>query len=97
MSIRKGDSLIAGSYSISDVTEVDYSTRITDKPQINSIELIGNKSLEDLGAASSDELQQLSQRLGGITIAKLTQEEYDQLVSGDTVDENTMYIVTETT
>ena len=47
MSIRQGNKIIAGN-----VDNTDY-TALLNKPQINSVELNGNKTLEDLGIQAS--------------------------------------------
>ena len=47
MSIRQGNKIIAGN-----VDNTDYTT-LLNKPQINSIELSGNKTLEELGIQAS--------------------------------------------
>lgn len=43
MTIRQGDTIVAGSI------KADDYTALVNKPKINNIELVGNKSLEDLG------------------------------------------------
>lgn len=71
----------------------DY-TQLTNKPQINSIELSGNKSLSDLGIqpagnyieAGTGTQPQIN------TITVLTQAEYDGL---STKDPNTQYLIVE--
>lgn len=71
----------------------DY-TQLTNKPQINSVELSGNKSLEDLGIqpagnyieAGTGTQPQIN------TITVLTQSEYDGL---STKDPNTQYLIVE--
>lgn len=71
----------------------DY-TQLTNKPQINSVELSGNKSLSDLGIqpagnyieAGTGTQPQIN------TITVLTQEEYDGL---STKDPNTQYLIVE--
>lgn len=71
----------------------DY-TQLTNKPQINSVELSGNKSLSDLGIqpagnyieAGSGTQPQIN------TITVLTQSEYDGL---STKDPNTQYLIVE--
>lgn len=71
----------------------DY-TQLTNKPQINSIELSGNKSLSDLGIqpagnyieAGTGTQPQIN------TITVLTQSEYDGL---STKDPNTQYLIVE--
>lgn len=71
----------------------DY-TQLTNKPQINSVELSGNKSLSDLGIqpagnyieAGTGTQPQIN------TITVLTQSEYDGL---STKDPNTQYLIVE--
>lgn len=71
----------------------DY-TQLTNKPQINSVELSGNKSLSDLGIqpagnyieAGTGTQPQIN------TITVLTQAEYDGL---STKDPNTQYLIVE--
>lgn len=71
----------------------DY-TQLTNKPQINSVELSGNKSLSDLGIqpagnyieAGTGTQPQIN------TITVLTQAEYDRL---STKDPNTQYLIVE--
>ena len=71
----------------------DY-TQLTNKPQINSVELSGNKSLSDLGIqpagnyieAGTGTQPQIN------TITVLTQSEYDSL---STKDPNTQYLIVE--
>lgn len=71
----------------------DY-TQLTNKPQINSVELSGNKSLSDLGIqpagnyieAGTGTQTQIN------TITVLTQAEYDRL---STKDPNTQYLIVE--
>lgn len=71
----------------------DY-TQLTNKPQINSVELSGNKSLSDLGIqpagnyieAGTGTQPQIN------TITVLTQAEYDRL---STKDPNTQYLIIE--
>lgn len=71
----------------------DY-TQLTNKPQINSVELSGNKSLSDLGIqpagnyieAGTGTQTQIN------TITVLTQAEYDGL---STKDPNTQYLIVE--
>lgn len=71
----------------------DY-TQLTNKPQINSVELSGNKSLSDLGIqpagnyieAGTGTQTQIN------TITVLTQSEYDGL---STKDPNTQYLIVE--
>lgn len=71
----------------------DY-TQLTNKPQINSVELSGNKSLSDLGIqpagnyieAGTGTQPQIN------TITVLTQSEYDDL---STKDPNTQYLIVE--
>lgn len=71
----------------------DY-TQLTNKPQINSVELSGNKSLSDLGIqpagnyieAGTGTQPQIN------TITVLTQAEYDSL---STKDPNTQYLIVE--
>ena len=71
----------------------DY-TQLTNKPQINSVELSGNKSLSDLGIqpagnyieAGTGTQPQIN------TITVLTQTEYDGL---STKDPNTQYLIVE--
>lgn len=71
----------------------DY-TQLTNKPQINSVELSGNKSLSDLGIqpagnyieAGTGTQPQIN------TITVLTQAEYDDL---STKDPNTQYLIVE--
>lgn len=71
----------------------DY-TQLTNKPQINSVELSGNKSLSDLGIqpagnyieAGTGTQPQIN------TITVLTQSEYDRL---STKDPNTQYLIVE--
>lgn len=71
----------------------DY-TQLTNKPQINSVELSGNKSLSDLGIqpagnyieAGTGTKPQIN------TITVLTQSEYDGL---STKDPNTQYLIVE--
>lgn len=71
----------------------DYNN-LTNKPQINSVELSGNKSLSDLGIqpagnyieAGTGTQPQIN------TITVLTQSEYDGL---STKDPNTQYLIVE--
>lgn len=88
-----GESILGeGNLEISGGT-TDY-TQLTNKPQINSVELSGNKSLSDLGIqpagnyieAGTGTQPQIN------TITVLTQAEYDRL---STKDPNTQYLIVE--
>lgn len=88
-----GESILGeGNLEISGGT-TDY-TQLTNKPQINSVELSGNKSLSDLGIqpagnyieAGTGTQPQIN------TITVLTQSEYDGL---STKDPNTQYLIVE--
>ena len=84
---------ILGSGNIDISGATDY-TQLTNKPQINSVELSGNKSLSDLGIqpagnyieAGTGTQPQIN------TITVLTQAEYDRL---STKDPNTQYLIVE--
>lgn len=90
--INGEDILGSGNLDISGGT-TDYN-QLTNKPQINSVELSGNKSLEDLGIqpagnyieAGTGTQPQIN------TITVLTQSEYDGL---STKDPNTQYLIVE--
>lgn len=86
--LGEGDLEISGSGGTTDYTQ------LTNKPQINSVELSGNKSLSDLGIqpagnyieAGTGTQPQIN------TITVLTQSEYDGL---STKDPNTQYLIVE--
>lgn len=71
----------------------DY-TQLTNKPQINSVELSGNKSLSDLGIQPAGNYIEAGTgtppQINTITV--LTQSEYDGL---STKDPNTQYLIVE--
>lgn len=71
----------------------DY-TQLTNKPQINSVELLGNKSLSDLGIQPAGNYIEsgtgTQPQINTITV--LTQSEYDGL---STKDPNTQYLIVE--
>lgn len=71
----------------------DY-TQLTNKPQINSVELSGNKSLSDLGIQPAGNYIEsgtgTQPQINTITV--LTQSEYDGL---STKDPNTQYLIVE--
>lgn len=71
----------------------DY-TQLTNKPQINSVELSGNKSLSDLGIQPAGNYIETGTgtqpQINTITV--LTQSEYDGL---STKDPNTQYLIVE--
>lgn len=83
----------AGNIEVGGGGTSDY-TQLTNKPQINSVELTGNKSLSDLGIqpagnyieAGTGTQPQIN------TITVLTQSEYDGL---STKDPNTQYLIVE--
>ena len=86
--LGEGDLEISGGGGTTDYTQ------LTNKPQINSVELSGNKSLSDLGIqpagnyieAGTGTQPQIN------TITVLTQSEYDGL---STKDPNTQYLIVE--
>lgn len=90
-----GESILGeGNLDISGGGGVTDYTQLTNKPQINSVELSGNKSLSDLGIqpagnyieAGTGTQPQIN------TITVLTQSEYDGL---STKDPNTQYLIVE--
>lgn len=89
-----GESILgSGNIEVGGGGTSDY-TQLTNKPQINSVELSGNKSLSDLGIqpagnyieAGTGTQPQIN------TITVLTQSEYDGL---STKDPNTQYLIVE--
>lgn len=88
-----GESILGeGNLEISGGT-TDY-TQLTNKPQINSVELSGNKSLSDLGIQPAGNYIEsgtgTQPQINTITV--LTQSEYDGL---STKDPNTQYLIVE--
>ena len=90
-----GESILGeGNLEISGSGGTNDYTQLTNKPQINSVELSGNKSLSDLGIqpagnyieAGTGTQPQIN------TITVLTQSEYDGL---STKDPNTQYLIVE--
>lgn len=90
-----GESILGeGNLEISGSEGTTDYTQLTNKPQINSVELSGNKSLSDLGIqpagnyieAGTGTQPQIN------TITVLTQSEYDGL---STKDPNTQYLIIE--
>ena len=62
MTIRQGNKIIAGNINVE-----DYNT-LQNKPQINSVELSGNKTLEELGIQASGDYALKSTTLAGYGI-----------------------------
>lgn len=69
----------------------DY-TELTNKPQINGVELTGNKTATDLGLANSNEVEELDNELNTLsgTVTELESSKQDTLTAGQgiTIDNN---------
>ena len=48
--------------TLSNVPAIANYESLKDKPQINNVELLGNKSLDDLGVASKEQLEKTNQQ-----------------------------------
>lgn len=69
----------------------DY-TDLTNKPQINSVTLTGNKSLSDFGIASADDLDNLDTEINGTeSIVETTKTADDFTLMGFYINANTGY------
>ena len=90
-----GESILGeGNLEISGSGGTTDNTQLTNKPQINSVELSGNKSLSDLGIQPAGNYIEagtgIQPQINTITV--LTQSEYDGL---STKDPNTQYLIVE--
>ena len=60
---------------------------ISNKPQINGIELVGNKNGNDLGLANESEIEELGNELNQLTndVTNLESSKQDKLIAGDNI------------
>lgn len=63
--------------------------KLTKKPQINGVELIGNKTFKELGMdktfASKDEVQELAKNTASKQELQELQKKFDELIDGNEV------------
>lgn len=90
MSVYKGDQVIANGIVVDEGT-TDY-TELENKPQINGVELSGNKSAIDLGLITSDDIptavSELTNDTGYITDSALTNYALKTEIPANTSDLN---------
>ena len=52
--------------TLSNIPSIANYESLKDKPQINSVELSGNKTAEELGLASASQVEQLQKTIEGV-------------------------------
>ena len=94
--VGHGSCLIGTNYQITEFQY--YTTKYKPFDYLNDVKIDTSAITTSVTSSSTDSqvpsAKAVNDKLGGLSLVKLTQAEYDALVQGGTVDANTLYIIT---